>query len=488
MLHNRRRPTWLLLFLLLLLGWFGRLASAQQPQAQPQINPDIFVNGQALERSAVIGSTGQDLAVKATPLLKATGASVEFNGNKLEASWSESMLTIIVGHSYCIYNGQNIKLEAPVGLYENDLVVQLKDLCRVIKASVNQKGQQIAVQTANFNASKATNTNPSDQLATAPLPALNGRVSAKNAYLANIQRGGNIFGMPPLDTVPNANGSYNPTSSWPDAMDSPAFPEAGMGGLTTKNAKSSPYERPIVSVTNVGDRQITTEVPRSVNDVASMANSPGVRYPSGLNQMSSMSAGISAADFNMSHPSIEQPAQPATISYSAVPSGRTAYNYPTTANPKERQPKAAKPEIVAFDVLRQMSFYATAYEIKATIRNTGELSVQKPFMVKFMVKSHKRNAQWDVVESYLINPLEPGQQVDISKRVDGHQYACLFDLSIDFKVSVVEEVPIPTTGRDGRNWNRSKKANSRDLEKEPTYSQTMTRAKETSSQEKNVHF
>ncbi|HBM97439.1 TPA: hypothetical protein DD394_08180, partial [bacterium UBP9_UBA11836] len=96
--------------------------SAQQPQAQ--INPDVFVNGQALERSAVIGSTGKDLAVKATPLLKATGASVEFDGNKLEASWSESMLTITVGRSYCIYNGQSVKLEAPAGLYENDLVVR----------------------------------------------------------------------------------------------------------------------------------------------------------------------------------------------------------------------------------------------------------------------------------------------------------------------------------------------------------------------------
>lgn len=109
-------------------------------------------------------------------------------------------------------------------------------------------------------------------------------------------------------------------------------------------------------------------------------------------------------------------------------------------------------------------------------------------MVKFMVKSHKKNAQWDVVESYLINPLEPGQQVNISKRVDGHQYACLLDLSIDFKVSVVEEVLIPTTGRDGRNWTRAKNRNSHNKDKEPTYSQTMTRAKETSFKEKNVHF
>lgn len=486
MVHNRRRPTWLLLCLALLLGLLSSYVSAQQPQTQ--INPDVLVNGQTLERSAVIGSTGKDLAVKATPLLRATGASVEFDGNKLEASWSESMLTITVGRSYCIYNGQSIKLEAPAGLYENDLVVQLNDLCKVIKASVTQKGQQIAVQTANFSSNTASQ---SDQLATAPLPALNGRVSAKNAYLASIQSGGNIFGMPPLEAMPNANGSYSTSVSMPDAMENPAFPEAGMGGLTTKNAKSSPYERPIVSVTNVGNRQVTTESPRSVNDVASMANSPSIRYPSGLSQMSSMSgmsAGVSAADFNINHPSTNQPEQPATISYSTVPSGRTAYNDPTTANPQEKQPEPAKPEVVEFDVLRQMSFYATAYEIKATIRNTGELAVQKPFMVKFMVKSHKKNAQWDVVESYLINPLEPGQQVNISKRVDGHQYACLLDLSIDFKVSVVEEVLIPTTGRDGRNWTRAKNRNSHNKDKEPTYSQTMTRAKETSFKEKNVHF
>ncbi len=486
MIHNRRRLAWPLLSLVLLLSLLSSLASAQQPQTQAQINPDVFVNGQALERSAVIGSTGQDLAVKATPLLRATGASVEFDGNKLDASWSESILTLHVGRSHCIYNGQEIKLEAPAGLYENDLVVQLDDLCRIIKASVTKKGQQIAVQTANFNSSNVTNQN--NQLATAPLPALNGRVSAKNAYLANIQNGGNIFGMPPLEAMPNTNGNYSSSVSLPDSMENPAFPEAGMGGLTTKNAKSSPYERPLVSATNVGDRQITTETPRSVDDIASMANSPGIRYPSGLSQMSSMSAGMSAADFNMSHPSNNQQPQPATISYSAVPSGRTAYNYPTTANPKEKRPEPAKPEIIAFDVLRQMSFYATAYEIKATIRNTGELAVQKPFMVKFMVKSHKRNSQWDVVESYLINPLEPGQQVDISKRVDGHQYACLLDLSIDFKVSVVEEVPIPTTGINGRNWTRAKNRNNRNQEKEPTYSQTMTRAKETSYQEKNVHF
>lgn len=485
MVHNRRRPTWLLLCLVLLFGVLGGLASAQQPQAQ--INPDVLVNGQALERSAVIGSTGQDLAVKATPLLRATGASVEFDGNKLEASWSESMLTITVGRSYCIYNGQSVKLEAPAGLYENDLAVQLKDLCKVIKASVTQNGQQIAVQTANFSGSNNA-ANQNDQLATAPLPALNGRVSAKNAYLASIQSGGNVFGMPPLEALPNANGTYSTSVSMPDSMENPAFPEAGMGGLTTKNAKSSPYERPIVSVSNVGNRQVTTESPRSINDVASMANSPSIRYPSGLSQMSTMSAGMSAADFNINHPSNEQQAQPATISYSAVPNGRTAYNYPTTANPREKQPEPAKPEVVEFDVLRQMSFYATAYEIKATIRNTGELAVQKPFMVKFMVKSHKKNAQWDVVESYLINPLQPGQQVDISKRVDGHQYACLLDLSIDFKVSVVEEVLIPTTGRDGRNWTRAKKKNSRPQDNEPTYSQTMTRAKETSYKEKNVHF
>ena len=98
MVHNRRRPTWLLLCLALLLGLLSSYVSAQQPQTQ--INPDVLVNGQALERSAVIGSTGKDLAVKATPLLRATGASVEFDGNKLEASWSESMLTITVGRSY----------------------------------------------------------------------------------------------------------------------------------------------------------------------------------------------------------------------------------------------------------------------------------------------------------------------------------------------------------------------------------------------------
>ncbi|MGM9992968.1 MAG: stalk domain-containing protein [Candidatus Bruticola sp.] len=480
-----RRLSWPLLCLVLLFTLTSGISLAQQAQ----INPDVLVNGVPLERSAVIGSTGNDIAVKASPLLRASGASVEFDGQKLEASWSSSMLTIVVGQTYCIYNGQQIPLQAPSGLYENDLVVQLNEICAIIKAQITNNEKQIIVKTDSGSSGNAT-------LSSVPLPTLNGRVSAKNAYLSSIQNGGNVFGMPPLETLPNINGSSSVISA-PDAMDNPAFPEAGLGGLSSKNAKSSPYERPVVSVTNVGSRQITTEQPRTIEEVSTMHNAVGMRYPSGLNQMYGLATGVNGtAPTNVGAPTQQQP-QPAVISYSqttssAQPSSLTeSSSNGSSTNSGNVKPKPANPEIVEFDVLRQMSFFLTAYEIKATIRNTGELAVKKPFMVKFMVKSSKRGSHWEVVEDYLINPLAPGQQVEISKRVDGHQYACLMDLSIDFKASVVEEVEIPLTDRNGRNWKRSTKHSSyakQNSKTTATSTPSITRTKETCSREKNMHF
>ncbi|MGM9999467.1 MAG: hypothetical protein ACI38Q_08810 [Candidatus Bruticola sp.] len=485
-MHNHyRRLGWPLLCLVLLF-----MLSSTAFSQQAQINPDVLVNGTPLARSAVIGSTGQDIAVKASPLLKATGASVEFDGQKLEASWSASMLTIIVGQPYCIYNGQQISM-SPSGLYENDLVVQLNEICSIIKAQTTNSGQQILVKTDTGNGSGTT------AISSVPLPSLNSRVSAKSAYLSSIQSGGNVFGMPPLESLPNT-GSSSPTLSAPDAMDNKAFPEAGLGGLSSKNAKSSPYERPVVSVTNVGSRQITTEQPRTIDELSAMQSNTGLRYPSGLSQMYGMASGVNGAtSAGVGNPGLQQQPQPAVISYSqAAPSASD--NLPTentsnrsTTNSTKVKPKPATPEIVEFDVLRQMSFFATAYEIKAVIRNTGELAVQKPFMVKFMVKSSKRGSHWEVVEDYLINPLAPGQQVEISKRVDGHQYACLLELSIDFKASVVEEVVIPLTDRNGRNWKRSSKHSSyakKDKETANSAVPSVTRTKETCSREKNLHF
>lgn len=487
--------------------------------AYASASPSVCVNGTVMRQTDVIGSTGTDFAVKAGSFLQASGASVRFDNGKLEASWPNgSMLTLTVGAPTCIYNGQEKKLQVPAGMYENDLVVQLKELCAIIDAGVQDSGKQLLI---SYN-SGASQNNVQAASATASLPPLDYRMSAKSAYLSSIsggqmpgsaaagtmQMGGTMPSMQMGGTIPamqspamqmggvnartmqspaqqqsTAGTQQNPAGGTsqaadtglysniqqpytPYTMQNKAFPEAGLGGLSSKDAKSSPYERPVVSVTPMGDRQITTEVPRTIDEI------------SGGNMTGSSPAYTmgGAPVYNMGNAQQSTSvSKDSSIAYSSAKSHKSnkgSYN--------DAAPKAV---VSSLDVQRQMSFHVTTYEMKAKIRNDGNEAFTEPFMVKFMVRGEKQK-YWDLVENYLINPLLPGQEVEISKRIDGHQFSCLTGLRVHFKAAVLEEVPtVSGAGTAQPKHKRSGKNAQRSSEEAPTIL-----VKEGSTLEKEMRF
>lgn len=498
--------------------------------------PDVVVNGIAIARDDIFGDTGSDLAIQASPLFRALGAKVSKHGNQLEATWNHDQLVLMVGRPYCVYNGQKISLQVPPGLYDDDLVVQLQEMCNIVKARVEKNDQRVAVWSNEppLNQGQVVVNNvvgaggASFNTASAP-GDMSSPVSAKSLYLTQFQNnGGNVlsnssvalptFGQTATSTYnssaqsyPSSTSSYpgmstsgtpaggyattavsagsfnpsvtgagdfNPIVSEPDALNSTAFPEPGMGGLSSKDAKSSPYERPVVSVTDLGSRQVTTATPRTINDLVPVMGVDALNYPysqSGVNSGKNENAAVIRYS----------PASPAAAEDAAA----LAYSSSSVKNGKSKEPKPAKPELVSFEVVRQMSFHLTSYEMKAKIRNTGDLPCDKPFMVKLMVASNFRpQANWDLVENYLITPLAPGQEVEITKRADGHQFPCLIDTMVKFKAVVLEEVVKPANNPSGRNWQNSKDKYTKKYYRDRYRSTATNSVKETSSMEKEMHY
>ncbi|MCR5661930.1 MAG: hypothetical protein K6G50_07355 [bacterium] len=447
------------LLLALLLFLLPAAAGAQDTQ--------IIVNGNPLPQADILGSTGSDVAVKATPYFRAAGAQVKVQGNRLEAQWTGTILVIEAGNSKCLLNGTEIGLSLPPGMLEGDLVIPVCEVSKVLNARVEEGQGGITI----WNDTLIGNGNIGVG-ASAPASQNNWQGSPAEMGPGN----GGAFtgngGFPPgfatlTGTQMSSSGAIPGTGGLPEAtaqsvMGMP-FPQAGMGGLTSKPAEnSSPYDRPVVSASSYGNQQFTVEVPRNIDEVAAYSAKYGQQDPYGYNQQGGMSPGIGVDQFGMpigmsgntngnygissyasgnpnpTNYNAQANASSSTISYSEHrdPNRETG----KAAGRSEKQPLPAKAEIVNFDARRIMTFHHTNYEVTAKVRNDGELAFSKPFVLQLLARS-KRYEHYELLETYLIEPLQPGQEVEVTKRVDGHQFPSLIDLTVTFKAIVLEEAP-----------------------------------------------
>lgn len=492
--------------------WMGVFfATLALPVSAQQAVPNgVIVNGTSLPASTVIGSTGDDMAVAVTPVLRASGAQVRNNNGHLDALWGDNCnLQLQVGSNNYTYKGKTRILTTPCGALGDDLVMPLRQLCGIIEARVET------------------------------LP--DGNLAVYRDVVAATEQ----------SPVPPRVPIYNAANYGPDAATGQSFPEAGRGGLTSKVENvNTPYDRPQVSVANVGITSYTLETPRTTDAIQASSAAPGGSpgtyssggasaynsggypgnsgynnggysggapsngggygggspYGSGANMGNSgisaggsspmgrvavdqfglpvgMSGGMSAGSYTpsgassgmqgggSSNPGPMQLALPSFMGKNhtmVIPSifgasgamGSTAdsaqrrdegiryidspqnVNYQPTPrrdqNGREIALLPAKIEISEFDVQRMMSFHITAYEVRAKVKNSGQLACNKPFVLKLLAKS-SRYSNYELLESYLINPLAPGAEVEVVKKVDGHQFTCLVDTRVDFKVAVLEE-------------------------------------------------
>ena len=121
------------------------------------------------------------------------------------------------------------------------------------------------------------------------------------------------------------------------------------------------------------------------------------------------------------------PAQPADSPW--------AYARSEEANPTQ----GAAPELTSLDVQRQMNFMGVSYKIVTQVRNDGTQAIPSPLVVKVMVRNLRQDRGWYLLDSCIINTLEPGQCVEISKQADNKVFPILANLSLGFKVLLLEE-------------------------------------------------
>ncbi|MBQ7567686.1 hypothetical protein IJT17_02660 [bacterium] len=419
--------------------------------AQEAMPSALFVNDVPIAASALIGSTGSDVAVLVSPILRATGATIKATGNYVDALWSDNTgLLLELGRDTCTYGGQSVPLATPCGSLEGDLVMPLGELCAIIGA----------------------------------------RVEAAADGSLRVYR----------DVVVDSAEAYGPSQATGQR-----FPEAGRGGLTSKvDNANAPYERPEVSVGTVGTSRYTIETPRSPEAIASAYQRPssgasmgvmgkqlavdqfgiplgmsvgmggyssgapmtgytagkaigGLGTPNYGNTMggtntsaitpgmfspANAGAGMPSGLGSVSNPLASSESQtPEGVRYIVAPTPPADLALRTDGAAGDKAPGPAKISISSFDVQRLMSFHLTAYELKVRVKNEGGMVCAHPLMLQLMAKS-KRYDSYELLESYVIDPLRPGDEVEVVKKVDGHQFTCLVDLTIDFKVSVLESKPV----------------------------------------------
>ena len=461
----------------------GLLVLCCAPLAAQQAMPTaLTVNGTHMAPTVIIGATDSDVAVLVSPILKATGAKVKTSGSYVEALWNDNVnLVLEAGCSTCTYGGQVMNLKTPCGMLDGDLVMSLGELCTVIGARLEPlsggswamyravlasdnpvpapPAQALAKQNTDnsFNISSGVKT-PYDVSESGPplnAPMNNGgyaidtsRLGDNNhplykksgvmnavspagrtgvdqfgipvgmstgfgGYRGNIQSeafqkkisGDGYQGGPPLGALPK--GIY---AGSPQAGIQPGSYQGGMGSMPApvmNNTVGEAGRGPIPGM--FGKSRIGTSLPPNLvgaNGEALGSAPEGVRYYEALT-----------------------PADNALL----YPENPEAMNTPALSGP-------AKISISSFDIQRLMSFRLTSYEIRARIKNEGGTVSEYPIMLRLLAKS-KRSEHYDVLYSCVIDPLQPGMEAELIKRVGAYDSPCLVDIKVDFKLSVLEAQP-----------------------------------------------
>jgi len=115
-------------------------------------------------------------------------------------------------------------------------------------------------------------------------------------------------------------------------------------------------------------------------------------------------------------------------------------------SPGYRPPRAVVSDLQARHI---MTFHLTSYELRAKIRNEGTVALTRPFQVQLLARG-ARNSNFELLEAYLVRALEAGEEIELKKNADGHQFQSLQGTSVTFKAVVIEEAPPPQANAEAR--------------------------------------
>ena len=351
---------------LFLLALLALPALAQQADRVPP----LAVNGQPLPAGSVLGSTGEDVAVLASPFLKAMGAQVRLVGGRLDASWPAGMLTLEAGRDVGMWNGVPVRLAEPVGTMGGDLLVHAIEVAGVVEARVESGEWGVAI--FKSAAAPPSASAPASAPAENPAGARGNLPPGLSMIPSDLTGPVNAPGPAGISPMPGADGSQ-----FPDQVR--GFPDPATGGLTQREGPyESPYQRP--------------EVGGQVPVEAALAPQPGV-----------------------------------------------------SPSPGYKAPRAVVSDLQA---RRIMTFHLSNYEIRAKIYNEGTVPLNRPFQVQLLARG-ERNNQFELIEAFLVRALDAGEEIEIKKLADGHQFQSLQGMSVTFKAVVIEDAPPPAANYTG---------------------------------------
>ena len=443
--------------------------------AQQGVPSALTVNGTHMPPSVMIGATDSDVAVQVSPILRATGAKVKSNGSYVEALWDDNTsLVLEVGRDTCTYAGQTMKLNTPCGMLDNDLVMPLRDLCGIIGARLEPApggswmmfrsvvvddgapayGPAAATGQRFPEAGRGGLTSKVDHIQTPyDRPEVSvATIGTTNYTLETPRMPENIAPLYKKSGVVNA---ANPNGGLGvDQFGIPVGMSAGMGGYQGgMGSNTYPGTAPaIASPAELGTGRYglnsgmgNLAVPVMGNNLGGYNRSsiaPGMFSAPGAGGTPGM--GNTALPPNLLGPNGGMNAGTAAegVRYYDAPAASENAMLPGDVSKKGESANLSPAKIVisGLDIQRLMSFHLTSYEIHARIKNEGGTTADYPIMLQLMAKS-KRYDHYDLLESYVIDPLKPGTEVEVVKKVDGHQFPCLVDIRVEFKVSVLESKP-----------------------------------------------
>lgn len=133
------------------------------------------------------------------------------------------------------------------------------------------------------------------------------------------------------------------------------------------------------------------------------------------------------------------PVNAAAATYQSGP----AYERPVINSPVEPEDVSTlKPEQrpdPAVSVLRAervMTFHFSDYKVTAKVKNEGPRAMTQPFCVQILVKG-PRDDTYEVMESYLVQSLGAGEEVELQKVATGRSHRSLIEMSVDFRAQIL---------------------------------------------------
>lgn len=94
------------------------------------------------------------------------------------------------------------------------------------------------------------------------------------------------------------------------------------------------------------------------------------------------------------------------------------------------------PEVSYLQASKVLTFHLYEYKVVARVKNAGPQPLTRPFLVQFLARG-STDSSFEVLESFLVKGLAPGEEVELTKEASGHNFLSLQGLRVLFKVQLL---------------------------------------------------